>query len=326
MEKIQIRRRATFDSGATPKESKSARPVATLADVDLGDLKVKMAATIEQAKENDPTELKRTISELRRKLAAAEQKAPEAKTIEVSIFDPEDKKALAKANEVCDDVLRRNEMIRRDLAQVLADIKRLQDSTQSKLRNAPANIERVPLAVQRAAKETFGRTVTTRIRPPLATPANGEVSGGLRRMMIALARRPGLIKQQLGVRAGLSSKSGTFGTYLGRLRSNGWIENSGEYELRLTEDGLAALGHYDPLPEGQELLEYWLRELGDSGGGRMLRCLADVYPKALSKAALGEMANISHTSGTFGTYLGRLRSLELVVGRSELQASPEFFE
>lgn len=154
---------------------------------------------------------------------------------------------------------------------------------------------------------------------------NGEIGGGLKRMMIALAQRPGLAKKQLGVRAGLSSSSGTFGTYLGRLRSNGWVIDQGD-GLLLTEAGFAALGEFDPLPEGQALLNYWLNELGEGGAGRMLRVLADAYPDALGKEQLGERAQISHTSGTFGTYLGKLRTLELVEGRSELRAAREFFE
>src|SRR5205807_2162280 len=64
-------------------------------------------------------------------------------------------------------------------------------------------------------------------RPHPATNGHSsEIGGGLRRMMIALAQRPGLSKRQLGVRAGLSSTSGTFGTYLSRLRNNGWIDGS----------------------------------------------------------------------------------------------------
>jgi hypothetical protein len=40
---------------------------------------------------------------------------------------------------------------------------------------------------------------------------------------------------------------------------------------------------------------------------------------------LGEAADISHTSGTFGTYLTTLRRLELIVGRGELGVSEELF-
>jgi hypothetical protein len=140
-------------------------------------------------------------------------------------------------------------------------------------------------------------------------------------MLIALAQRPqGLTNAQLGVRAGVSSRSGTFSTYLGRARSQGWIEGRGV--VKLTEAGLAALGAYDPLPEGRELAEYWIRELG-GGASRMLRVLVDAYPGGLTNEQLGQAAQISHVSGTFSTYLGRLRALELVEGRGELRASEE---
>ena len=49
------------------------------------------------------------------------------------------------------------------------------------------------------------------------------------------------------------------------------------------------------------------------------------YPESLTKEELGARANISHSSGTFGTYLGKLRTLELVEGKSELKASEELF-
>lgn len=150
---------------------------------------------------------------------------------------------------------------------------------------------------------------------------------GLRRMLIALAQRPqGMSAKQIGVRAYLSSKSGTFGTYLGKARSSGWMQGERSH-LEITDAGLAALGSFEPLPTGPALLDHWLSELGDSGAGRMLRHLYQAFPKSISADELGEAAGISSGSGTFGTYLGKLRSLELVEGaRSGLKASEEFFE
>lgn len=145
-------------------------------------------------------------------------------------------------------------------------------------------------------------------------------------MLIALAQRPkGLTNRQLGLRAGLSSQSGTFSTYLGRARSQGWIEDSGELRS-ITQAGIAALGDYEPLPTGQALQEYWLAELGAGGQARMLRALCEAYPKALSNDELGALAEISSSSGTFSTYLGRLRGLELVEKHNGgTRASEELF-
>lgn len=56
-----------------------------------------------------------------------------------------------------------------------------------------------------------------------------------------------------------------------------------------------------------------------------LTALANVYPKAMTRAELGEAANLSDRSGTFDTYLSRLRTLELIDGKGELRASEELF-
>jgi hypothetical protein len=170
------------------------------------------------------------------------------------------------------------------------------------------------------------------VRLPTSTPprrGNGAGSAevgksGLRRMMIALAQRPGLNRRQLGVRAGLSSRSGSFDTYLSRIRSSGWA-TGGADGMRLTLEGISALGHYEPLPEGRELLDYWLAQFGNSGAARILKVLSERYPKSMTRAELGEAAVLSDRSGSFDTYLSRLRTLELVVGRGELTASEELF-
>ncbi len=143
-------------------------------------------------------------------------------------------------------------------------------------------------------------------------------------MLIALAQRPqGLSARQLGIRAGLSSSSGTFANYLGRARVEQWIVGTRD-AMTITPAGLTALGPYDPLPTGKDLLAYWLGELGQTGASRMLRALSDVYPRPLSREALGDAAGIVSTSGTFANYLGRLRALELIEVRvGEIYMSEE---
>ncbi len=143
-------------------------------------------------------------------------------------------------------------------------------------------------------------------------------------MLIALAQRPGLSARQLGVRAGLSSTSGSFNTYLSTGRSNGWLAG-GRDRMEATEEGIAAIGSYDPLPEGKALLEYWLRELGQGGTGRILKSLSDIHPNLMTKQELGEATGLSDKSGSFNTYLSKLRTLELIEGSNLVKASDEFF-
>jgi hypothetical protein len=165
-------------------------------------------------------------------------------------------------------------------------------------------------------------------RSPLAGRRPGAASvgsGGLRRILVALAQRPqGLTLRQIGVRAGLSSRSGTFSTYMSRARQSGWVADRGGVTT-ITDVGLKALGSYEPLPEGPGLLDYWLRELGDSGAARILRAATEAYPNALSLDEVGQRADLNPRSGTFSTYLSRLRSLELIEGRGEIRASAELF-
>ncbi len=180
-----------------------------------------------------------------------------------------------------------------------------------------------------AAKLTAPSGLTPRQRALRATASVGGArdpsigDSGLCRMLIALAQNPGgLTRRRLGLMAGVSSRSGTFSTYLSRARAAGWIE--GKSDICITGAGLSALGHYAPLPEGSALRDYWIQELGkDSGAARMLLVLANTYPRTLSRAELGEFADISSASGTFSTYLSRLRGLELIEGKSEIKISEE---
>lgn len=68
--KVQVRKRRTFDSSATPKQGKVAKPTAQ-AEIDLDALTEKLKQSVEQARENDPKELNKRIAELERELARA---------------------------------------------------------------------------------------------------------------------------------------------------------------------------------------------------------------------------------------------------------------
>jgi uncharacterized protein len=190
--------------------------------------------------------------------------------------------------------------------------------------NAPALAEYKPVVP---------RVVVDRARPA-PTPSPRKQTGdagtvgqsGLRRILVALAQRPqGMSTRQIGVRAGLSSKSGSFNTYMSRARSNGWVVGDRGH-VQITEEGLTLLGDYDPLPTGDALLQHWLSDLGDSGASRILSALAEAFPDSLSKSEVAERAALSGTSGSFNTYLSRLRSLELIEGKGELRASEELFD
>jgi len=322
----------SLDTSRTPKVGDKKFKRKALRPIDLRGLEKEMAATIERSKAEDPKELRKRIAELEKGLAkktAAKQvivvknKIHEVparvdwKRIRRRLSD-ELKRAFRATEEAAINVLVDEEVIHNeDLRKTLAKAKSSSAvSTFQRVVGVPAKPVIVGPKTQAAITEYQKSNGTTNGASP--------VGGGLRRMMIALAQRPqGLTNRQLGVRAGLSSRSGTFSTYLSRGRSEGWIVDVGE-KRSITDAGLLALGHWNPLPEGRDLVEYWLREL-KGGASRMLAVLADVQGP-LTNEELGEAAGISHRSGTFSTYLSRLRTLELVEGRGELRLSEELSE
>lgn len=306
---VHIRQRETFNSSATPKAGEKIIIPQKLAPVDLAELGEQIKATVERAKENDPVELKKEIAKLRRE-AASKPVEPE----KIPFIEREDLDLLRAVLQECD-------ALHEALVAKSAVIKEIREDAQRVLNHVTSVSPKV------APPKKVALTLSAApIRANPREPANGDISGGARRMLIALAQRDGLSAAQLGVRSGLSSSSGTFGTYLGRLRSSGFIEGD-RNRFTITPEGRSALGHYEPLPQGRELLEYWIRELGSSGAARMLRLLADSYPHSLTAEELGETTGMSASSGTFGTYLGKLRTLELIEGnRSALRASPEICE
>lgn len=306
-ELVSIRRRTTFDSSATPETGASVVQPKTLAEVDLDDLSTRIKETKERAEANDPAKLRRRVADLERQLDARPSADP--KIIEVPVLKADELNDLQDASvNVCDAV--------RALQAVAGSLERAIHAAKPEV---PASRYRQAGGARRVdadvatATASVGRNPRSLHQQP--RPTGDGPNGGLRRMLIALAQRPrGLTSTALGVRAGLSSSSGTFGTYLGRGRSEGWIAGTRDH-LTITEAGLKTLGPYEPLPEGPALLDYWLSQLG-GGASRMLRALAE-SDGPMTKAQLGERAGLEAKSGTFGTYLGKLRALELVTGRGD---------
>lgn len=373
-ERIKVRRRWTFDSGATPKNMKASRTPATLADVDLEAVKVRMSEVIERQKAEDPRELRRTIAELRVELKKkdvvlakvdASTKRIEA-GLERAAPSPELKAAvrqqaalIANLRKVVDAAMkfivkvsaarfdvkgvgkdeiekavraavdRASGLVEAHVAARAREIEALQfQATRINEQLAAAlKDEDIHISVDVAKSEPYTLSASKPRPAPLvgSGPGGGNIGNtGARRMLIALAQHPeGCTYKKLALLSGISQSGGTWRTYMGQLRSAGFV-SSGQ-PARITDAGLAELGAYDPLPSGPELIEYWRNRLGNTGKRRIFDAVVAAYPRALSYDEVSAATAVAREGGTWRTYVGELRSLELIVGRGDLRASEELF-
>jgi hypothetical protein len=298
MQRIHIRRRATFDSGATPKIGQHRRP-ATIADIDLGSLRDRMAEVVERATQEDPAALRRRIADLERELARARRAQPEPRVerVEVPVLD---ERLAARVEEAVAPLFEVAEGIQQARDAIGEALGRWQQPSPAPV--ARAQPARAPVPAQPASEG----------------PA--RLAKAQRAILTVLAQHPGgRTKRQLALQTGYAVKGGGFGNALGTLRSAGLIER-GE-PVFATRAGLDALGGaWEPLPGGgPALLEHWVAQLGRAEG-LILRALADAWPGTLTKQDVADRTGYAADGGGFGNALGRLRSLELISGYRDLRA------
>lgn len=308
-EQVSFRRRETYDSAATPKVGEHRPRPKQLADVDLDRLRAQMAATIEKAKAEDPRELRKKISELEGRLR---KKAPAA-------IDPQ---MLEKARSDGERVAERRLQPHIDKLTKAIELALKSLHSVNGFREQPINL---PPREAKAAVMGAPKTAVSERRIVAASGPGEKMAGGERRILSVLAQYPqGRTDSQIALLAGYAVGSGGFNNLLSSLRTKGWAEGQ-RSNLRITDAGVEALGEFEPLPAGRELLEYWFRKLGKAERS-ILGTLADAHPETLSDEEIAERSGYTAGSGGFNNAISRLRTLELISGgRKELKASDDLF-
>jgi hypothetical protein len=318
----------TYDS-FKPQESGDSAKVTGWADIDLEDVKAKLQSVVEEAKANDPAELKKRIRELEKQVAAKPAAGKPWITHE-EFAQSCDEARTAGFNDGANHGYKIGWEEHRDvLARALASL--------------PADPPVLGGTIAAPPKSPV-RSGLTPSRPAVAAPraepnrnrADGsrarQISGGAastlskaeRLCLTALAQYPqGRTKAQVAILSGYAINGGGFNNALSSLRSKGLLDGSTD-RLRATESGVDALGDFDPLPQGDDLLRHWLGQLSKAERGA-LETLTRVYPKSLTKDELAKAAGYEANGGGFNNALSRLRTLELISGRGELRASEDLF-
>lgn len=330
VDRFQIRRRRTFDSGATPELDAAGGRRASLADIDLGALRSEMADTIERAKADDPAELRKRIAALERELSGV---TASVERVEVPVVPPKLAELIRGAQEefiAAQD--RIGELAREQtmmlgaasgkLGEAVRTIKGLPEREFGDDVVARGGAESRPVAAApRATRRDEGRML-----PPARNGAASSLPKAQRAVLSVLAQFPdGRTKRQLAMLTGYSASGGGFNNALSALR-NAEPEamiNTGE-PIRILPAGETAIdGHYEPLPTGRALLEHWLGQVGKAER-LILEVLADAG--VASKEGLATSTGYAANGGGFNNALSRLRTLQLIEGRGEIRLSDELAE
>jgi hypothetical protein len=241
------------------------------------------------------------------------------------------------------ELIRKGKELRLNLDRGLSQFKRQYESviTKHKLifKSIAAQLSKIDDAdIQIKIPEIKNSIIPAAIVKPIERPARNinsnsfessseKITGGAMRMLKAAAMfyPNSITKMRMAAIAGMSYRSGSFGTYLATLKRNGLIEGYGS-DFKVTESGYNEAGDVDPLPsDAESLISMWCNII-KGGAARMFQALADAYPSTLTKEDLGASVGFSHTSGTFGTYLATLKRNGLItVNGSSIKAADELF-
>lgn len=291
---------------------------------DTAEFVAKMAASIpqviEEAKANDPTELKREIAKLRRELSA-KLEATEIK--EVPLLTKHQEVLVERIGDTLKTLGEQLEISNGRFVHA----QKLHDELKSGLKP-------VPLPAKQPAKafHVEPSRIAQKRTASAAPSRNGNLPKCEAAILRVLANFPhGKPKREVGVIAGYKHNGGGFNNALGALRSAGYI-HAGE-PLRITKEGLEAHGPVYALPSGEELFNYWSThpDLGRAER-EILRVLYEAGGKELTKETIAAQTQSDRgepydpNGGGFNNAVGRLRTYELITGRGAIRAAREFFE
>lgn len=303
VELIEFPRIHTFDNTKTPEDGDKQHHVKT-APVDLDKLSSIIGSAVEQAKANDPKELKSEIVKLRRELETAKKALPQAKVETKTVEKPVVTDAqLARMEKAADALLAAANKAQEAVGDIKSSVVAVRQ-----IKNAPAPSQIRP-GIPRNA-ERIGLLGVARGK----AVSNGVLTNPQHRILDSLAwwvaagiEQPS--KEQVAFIAQYSPKSGGFFNLLGSLKSEGHIDYPRPGFVSLTDSGTALAQQPTSAATFDDLIEMIRGKLKNPQ-----REIFDVVVSRgrISKADLAEAIDKSATSGGYFNLLGSLRTLGVI--------------
>ena len=343
-ERIRVRERRTFNSGATPKPGERRIEPKVLAQIDINKLGAEIQASVEKAKADDPQVLKQKIAQLEEELRKASQAKPVAAPIELKpdpvaitklIEEEMERYFLAAHAKIGLPMVQRLEKLARELMDLLHQLGEMATAIREPERWNPRHISATgqnfapTLPLLRNSDDSprpqpaHGATGSQGTRIPVRTAprrsqgdSGGSLAGPHRRILNAIAwfESIGVTDPEqpaVAFLAGYSATSSSFGVPKSQLKGQGMVEYLPDGRIALTETGRAAaeIGFVPRTNEG--LQGAVLAKLGGPER-RLLEPLLRHYPKAMGNEHLAEAAGYSVSSSSYGVPRSRLKSFGLI--------------
>lgn len=331
--RTHINLRETFDSSATPKAGARVVAPKKAAEVDLGALRDQLAATIEKAKADDPRELRKRIVELEKRKPTTVASAPrevEVK-VEVPVLTKRTEKNLERLVIAVEGLSKR--LVGADaLAKAAKELVETVHAASSQIGKSASRIDRSTTAAREAVKDVTkkARAVVNGAHKPITTGAPAKMPIGYHRILLALARHGECSKGKLAILARYAIDGGGFNNNLSDMRKNlGHITGEGDGPYAITEEGLKALGGFDPLPDDADaLFAEWLKnkELGKAHREIMRVLRKHGVPMVKEDIAAECDPPYEADGGGFNNAISRLRTLGVVSGKKEIDLAEQLKE
>lgn len=322
LQKVQVRRRATFDSSSTPKAGQARIAPAKWASIDAAALGERIAAAVEAAKESDPRALRSRIDALRRDKADLESRLERSEASRTQLHES---LAAASAKQPTAPAPIPSPAIGREAVRALERARRDIDSV---LASASEPASAVPAPAERPIESLPAEPPRPAARP---VPPTGSGAASLPKAQRAIlsALAPYFprtrSKRQVAMLTGYAGGGGGFNNAISALRTAGYLEGQ-QSAMAATQAGIDALGAYEPLPTGVALLQHWLGQL-PKAPRTILEVLIAAWPQALAKEEVAFRAGYEPGGGGFNNAISRLRTLELIGGPGQpLRASDDLMD
>ncbi len=322
---VKIGERITFPAGGQVSATRVKVEPKPLAESDLQKLRDSMSKQIEEAKANDPKELKAEVAKLKKELTQKSTVAPKASASNETVVSMAVNKAIAKRDRHWQSEIERLKKSLKDqyakehkvamdflIASVYDADKRWREAIinfQSSVQ-LPKLVEQAPSATHTTAR--VAGTPAVQVRPATVRPYSPTEGLDTQRQKIldtvAMLNIRGIqaTSDRIARWMDLHPTGGRYRTNVASLRSEGYLDG-----CELTEKGAAAARE---IPTGLE----GAKSFGDGGKVTIIEYLDEHRDEKFTSDALARGLGLHPTGGRYRTNVARLRALGLVPSSGQI--------